>query len=237
MLIWINFSFQVYCMPDYHSLFAPRCASCTNPILPDPKTGETIRVVAINNDYHVECYTCEVSTHSNQTKSYTSYEKKYLGSSWLSWNAFYSGLFYSSGRWLEQQMLSTRKTSSLLWLPSTMEKNRRRNATNHWSLISLSPAPSQSHTHHISLIVTNNAHHYSSPLFILLYAFELALVSAVYIDRYKVPLSSLSNSNLLQLCTQSKYRFYSTRFLSQFTFIIHSIISIFLITTRLQYKW
>ncbi|KAF8366497.1 hypothetical protein PRIPAC_84326 [Pristionchus pacificus] len=50
---------EVYCMPDYHSLFAPRCASCTHPILPDPKTGETIRVVAINNDYHVECYTCE----------------------------------------------------------------------------------------------------------------------------------------------------------------------------------
>ncbi|GMT29530.1 hypothetical protein PFISCL1PPCAC_20827, partial [Pristionchus fissidentatus] len=50
---------EVYCMPDYHSLFAPRCASCTQPILPDEKTGETIRVVAINNDYHVECYTCE----------------------------------------------------------------------------------------------------------------------------------------------------------------------------------
>ncbi|GMT00900.1 hypothetical protein PENTCL1PPCAC_23074 [Pristionchus entomophagus] len=50
---------EVYCMPDYHSLFAPRCASCTDPILPDPKTGETIRVVAINNDYHVECYVCE----------------------------------------------------------------------------------------------------------------------------------------------------------------------------------
>ncbi|GMR53964.1 hypothetical protein PMAYCL1PPCAC_24159, partial [Pristionchus mayeri] len=50
---------EVYCMPDYHSLFAPRCASCTHPILPDSKTGETTRVVAINNDYHVECYVCE----------------------------------------------------------------------------------------------------------------------------------------------------------------------------------
>lgn len=108
---------------------------------------------------------------------------------WLWWTW---GLFNSTGWWFEQQMLSTWKTSSLLWLSSTMEKNRRRNATNHWSLISLSPASSQSHTHHISLIVTNVAHHYSSPLLILLYAVELALVSAEYIDRNKVPLSSLS---------------------------------------------
>ncbi|KAK6728284.1 hypothetical protein RB195_005743 [Necator americanus] len=50
---------QVYCMPDYHDRFAPRCYRCKQPILPDEKTGETVRIVALDNNYHVDCYSCE----------------------------------------------------------------------------------------------------------------------------------------------------------------------------------
>lgn len=50
---------SVYCMSDYHQMFAPTCAACSRPILPTNEFGETVRVVAIDNDYHVECYVCE----------------------------------------------------------------------------------------------------------------------------------------------------------------------------------
>ncbi|CAJ0592436.1 unnamed protein product [Cylicocyclus nassatus] len=50
---------QVYCMPDYHERFAPRCYRCRMPILPDENTGETVRIVALENNYHIECYSCE----------------------------------------------------------------------------------------------------------------------------------------------------------------------------------
>uniref|UniRef100_A0A1I7WUJ5 LIM zinc-binding domain-containing protein n=1 Tax=Heterorhabditis bacteriophora TaxID=37862 RepID=A0A1I7WUJ5_HETBA len=51
---------NVYCMPDYHERFAYRCKACKKPILPDPETGETVRIVTLENDYHVDCYVCEV---------------------------------------------------------------------------------------------------------------------------------------------------------------------------------
>uniref|UniRef100_A0A915PKA0 LIM zinc-binding domain-containing protein n=1 Tax=Setaria digitata TaxID=48799 RepID=A0A915PKA0_9BILA len=49
---------HVYCTEDYHKLFAPKCAVCREPIMPNKDTGETIRIVAINRDYHIECYAC-----------------------------------------------------------------------------------------------------------------------------------------------------------------------------------
>ncbi|KAK6018730.1 LIM domain protein [Ostertagia ostertagi] len=51
--------FKVYCLPDYHERFAPRCHRCKNTILPDENTGETVRIVALDNNYHVDCYSCE----------------------------------------------------------------------------------------------------------------------------------------------------------------------------------
>ncbi|VDM63958.1 unnamed protein product [Angiostrongylus costaricensis] len=51
---------QAYCLPDYHDQFAPRCYRCKKPILPDERSRETVRIVALENNYHVDCYSCEV---------------------------------------------------------------------------------------------------------------------------------------------------------------------------------
>ena len=39
---------RVYCVADYHSVFAPKCHACGGPITPVPDgTGETVRVVSM----------------------------------------------------------------------------------------------------------------------------------------------------------------------------------------------
>ncbi|KAJ6653610.1 hypothetical protein lerEdw1_009044 [Lerista edwardsae] len=50
---------QPHCVDDYHRKYAPRCSVCTEPIMPEPGKDETVRVVALEKNFHMKCYKCE----------------------------------------------------------------------------------------------------------------------------------------------------------------------------------
>lgn len=41
--------------------FAPKCSVCQYPIMPEAGQDETVRFVALDRSFHVQCYRCEVS--------------------------------------------------------------------------------------------------------------------------------------------------------------------------------
>ena len=41
--------------------FAPRCSVCGQAIMPEPGQEETVRIVALDRSFHVDCYVCEVA--------------------------------------------------------------------------------------------------------------------------------------------------------------------------------
>lgn len=50
---------QIHCIEDFHKKFAPRCCVCKLPIMPEPGQEETVRVVALDRSFHIQCYKCE----------------------------------------------------------------------------------------------------------------------------------------------------------------------------------
>ncbi|XP_061096884.1 lipoma-preferred partner isoform X3 [Conger conger] len=50
---------HVHCIEDFHKKFAPRCSVCKEPIMPTPGQEETVRIVSLDRDFHVQCYHCE----------------------------------------------------------------------------------------------------------------------------------------------------------------------------------
>ena len=51
---------DVHCIDCFHQKFAPRCFACHRPILPGNGQDETTRIVALDRNYHIDCYRCEV---------------------------------------------------------------------------------------------------------------------------------------------------------------------------------
>ncbi|XP_069506412.1 zyxin isoform X2 [Ambystoma mexicanum] len=50
---------QPHCVEDYHRKYAPRCSVCGEPIMPETGKEETVRVVALEKNFHMKCYKCE----------------------------------------------------------------------------------------------------------------------------------------------------------------------------------
>ncbi|XP_057664784.1 thyroid receptor-interacting protein 6 isoform X1 [Diorhabda carinulata] len=55
----VDASNRVHCIEDFHKIFAPKCWVCKQPIMPEPGEEETVRVVALDHSFHVQCYKCE----------------------------------------------------------------------------------------------------------------------------------------------------------------------------------
>ncbi|XP_078524298.1 lipoma-preferred partner [Lissotriton helveticus] len=50
---------NIHCIEDFHKKFAPRCSVCREAIMPAAGQEETVRIVALDRDFHVDCYRCE----------------------------------------------------------------------------------------------------------------------------------------------------------------------------------
>ncbi|XP_041449340.1 LIM domain-containing protein C4F6.12 isoform X2 [Drosophila obscura] len=59
LLFTVDATNQNYCITDFHKKFAPRCCVCKEPIMPELGQEETVRVVALDRSFHLECYKCE----------------------------------------------------------------------------------------------------------------------------------------------------------------------------------
>ncbi|XP_071189859.1 thyroid receptor-interacting protein 6-like [Salvelinus alpinus] len=55
----VDATYQIYCPDDFHRKFAPRCSVCGQAIMPEPGQEETVSIVALGRNFHVNCYVCE----------------------------------------------------------------------------------------------------------------------------------------------------------------------------------
>ncbi|TMS40215.1 hypothetical protein L596_006619 [Steinernema carpocapsae] len=49
----------VHCVDCFHDKYAPRCAICSRPIIPEDGEKDSVRVIAMDKSFHVGCYRCE----------------------------------------------------------------------------------------------------------------------------------------------------------------------------------
>lgn len=71
----VDATMQIHCIDCFHEKFAPRCYACHRTIIPSPNQEETVRIIAFDRSYHVDCYRCEVSgikVKSNMIEKYIS---------------------------------------------------------------------------------------------------------------------------------------------------------------------
>ncbi|XP_057304257.1 lipoma-preferred partner homolog isoform X2 [Hydractinia symbiolongicarpus] len=55
----VDASNAVHCVECYQVKFSPRCAACDKLIMPSNEQGETVHIVSMQKNFHVECYKCE----------------------------------------------------------------------------------------------------------------------------------------------------------------------------------
>jgi len=51
---------NLYCVPDYHNLFLPKCAACVKPIVPHEGHDEARHIISDGKEYHLHCYRCKI---------------------------------------------------------------------------------------------------------------------------------------------------------------------------------
>ena len=56
----VNTQNKVLCLPDFHKLYSPKCGKCEETIYPIEKTGILVRVRSMNQDFHLDCFVCEM---------------------------------------------------------------------------------------------------------------------------------------------------------------------------------
>ncbi|KAI4884252.1 hypothetical protein NFI96_014344 [Prochilodus magdalenae] len=49
---------KIYCVKDFQRSIAPTCEACGLLILPSEGSAETVQVVSMERNYHLECYHC-----------------------------------------------------------------------------------------------------------------------------------------------------------------------------------
>ncbi|CAF0914906.1 unnamed protein product [Brachionus calyciflorus] len=64
----VDASNKIHCIECFHEKYAPRCFICRLPITPENGMEETVRIVSMDKNFHINCYKCEdcgVSLSSN----------------------------------------------------------------------------------------------------------------------------------------------------------------------------
>ena len=74
-LLFILFKFNAYCLLNWSPfrLFAEKCYACKKPIVPKDGSNIAPKLKALDQNYHPECFKCQVSFNVNSIKKLVSY--------------------------------------------------------------------------------------------------------------------------------------------------------------------